>query len=145
MLVACPYRLAIATALWWQVHEVEHATEAPMRLQTNGEVTMEELACDLERIRGILICCARNRRTITYSDLRKKIGGAPRGPWDELDAIAEYEKAHDRPDLTLVVVRKDSGLPSVYKDEALDPNDREGVKKYKSDLEGLFGEWDKAR
>ena len=106
---------------------------------------MEELACDLKRIREILICCAQNRRTITYGDLRKKIGGPPRGPWDELDAIAEYDKAHDRPDLTLVVVRKDSGLPSVYKGKPLDPNDRESVEKYKSDLEDIFREWDKAR
>ena len=146
MLVACPYALAIATALRRPVHGVEHATEAPVRLQINGEVTMEELSDDLKRIREVLVCCAQNRRTITYGDLADKIGsGRPQqGPWkDDLDAIKRYEEAHSRPDVTLVVVEKNSGLPSIYKCEKLKRSDRKRVKEYKNDLERLFEEWGK--
>ena len=144
MLVACPYAPAIATALRRPVHEVEHATEAPMRLQTNGEVTMEELSGDLKQIRDVLIRCAQDGHTITYEDLGNEIGRPPQGPWkDDLDAIKRYEEAHSRPDVTLVVVEKKSGLPSIYKDEALKRSDRERVEEYENDRERLFKEWGK--
>lgn len=146
MLVACSYAPAIATALRRPVHEVEHATEAPMRLQTNGEVTMEELSDDLKQIRDVLIRCAQDGHTITYTDLADKIGSGrrPQGPWkDDLDAIKRYEEAHSRPDVTLVAVEKNSGLPSIYKDEALKRSDRERVEEYENDRERLFEEWGK--
>ena len=144
MLVACPYAPAIATALRRPVHEVEHATEAPMRLQTNGEVTMEELSGNLKQIRDVLIRCAQDGHTITYEDLGNEIGRPPQGPWkDDLDAIKRYEEAHSRPDVTLVVVEKNSGLPSIYKDEALKRSDRERVEEYENDRERLFKEWGK--
>ena len=108
---------------------------------------MEELSRVQKQIRDVLIRCAQDGHTITYSDLGDEIRKPTRWRhWkDNLDAIAEYEKTHDRPDLTLVVVQKSSGLPSVYKGEDLESNDREGVEEYKSDLEGVFREWDKAR
>ena len=146
MLAACPCALAIATALRRPVHEVEHATEAPMRLQINGEVTMAELSDDLKRIREVLICCAQNRRTITYGDLADKFGSGrrPQGPWkDDLDAIKRYEEANSRPDVTLVVVEKNSGLPSIYKGKALKRSDRERIEEYENDRKRLFKEWGK--
>ena len=106
---------------------------------------MEELSSVQKQIRDVLIRCAQDGHTITYPDLGDEIGRPQQGPWkDDLDAIKRYEEAHSRPDVTLVVVQKGSKLPSVYKGKPLDPNDREGVKKYESDLEGVFREWNKA-
>lgn len=68
----------------------------------------------IEKTRSILEGCARNRRTITYEELGEQIGRQARGPWPELDAIAEEDKANGRPDLSLLVVRKDDGLPGKF-------------------------------
>ena len=60
-----------------------------------------------------------------------------------MDAIKCYEKAHNRLDVTLVVVRKNIGLPKIYKGKPLKLSDRERVREYKNDRERLFEEWSK--
>ena len=106
---------------------------------------MEVLSHDQERIREILIRCAKNRTTTCLSDVGREIGRPPQGPWkDDLDAIKRYEEAHSRPDVTLVVVEKKRRLPSIYKGKPLKRSDRERVKEYEDDRERLFEEWAKA-
>ena len=103
---------------------------------------MEVLSYDQERIRKILIRCAKNRTTTYLRDVGREIGRPQQGPWkDDLDAIKCYEEAHSRPDVTLVVVDKKSGLPSIYKGKALKRSDHERVKEYEDDRERLFEEW----
>ena len=43
----------------------------------------------------------------------------------------------------LVVVEKNSGLPSIYKDKALKRSDREPVEEYENDRKRFFEEWGK--
>lgn len=115
-----------------------------MRLQANGEVTMKELSYNQKRIREILIRCAKNRTTTYLSDVGREIGRAQQGPWKkDLDAIKCYEKAHNRPDVTLVVLRKNIELPKIYKGKPLKWSDHERVREYENDREHLFEEWSK--
>jgi hypothetical protein len=51
-------------------------------------------------------------KKIYYGELGAKTNSGPRGPSKEvLDCIAEEEKAAGRPDITVILVRRDSGYP----------------------------------
>ena len=127
------------------VDEVKHASEAPVHLRANGEVTMKELSYHQNRIREILIRCAKKRTTTCLSEVGREIGRQQQGPWKkDLDAIKYYEKAHNRSDVTLVVVRKNIGLPKIYKGKPLKRGDHGRVREYENDRERLFEEWAKA-
>jgi hypothetical protein len=60
----------------------------------------------------VLTAKARQRDRITYGELGSEVGIPPNGPWKKvLDEIADDETAAGRPDITVLVVRKSSGLP----------------------------------
>ncbi len=93
-------------------------------------------------IRDILVECARKRATITYSELGEKVGRPAQGPWrDDLDPICQEEQKAGRPDVTLVVVKKNKSYPTIYMGEILDPNDKEIMSSYRKDLEFVWDFW----
>ena len=67
-----------------------------------------------ELIRAELLKCARAKpiEILSYSDFGKRVQIIPRGPGKALlDLIAREENDHQRPDITVLLVRKDSGYP----------------------------------
>lgn len=96
-----------------------------------------------EKIRSILEDCARKRRTITYSVLGELIGKQEiqgSHSWPELDAIDEEDKANGRPDLSLLVVRKDDGLPGKFDGRYIKKEEwnDELIAQYREDLERVY-------
>jgi hypothetical protein len=56
--------------------------------------------------------CARQRQTIFYGELGQKVDVPPRGPWKPvLDDIAREETANGRPDVTFLIINKQTGFP----------------------------------
>ena len=65
-----------------------------------------------EAIRAELQNLARQGQTIYFSELGKKFGIPRQGPWRPvLDEISREEIAKGLPDLTFLVIAKNSGLP----------------------------------
>ena len=61
-----------------------------------------------------LVMRATTRRTVTYGELDNDIGyGAPNLMGDQLRRIAAYCRAYQLPDLTVLVVNQDTGVPGV--------------------------------
>jgi hypothetical protein len=55
---------------------------------------------------------AKSGRTIFYGELGEEVGIPSRGPWKPiLDEIAREEMARGRPDITFLVINKQTGLP----------------------------------
>ena len=94
----------------------------------------------IEEIRSILEGRARNRRTITYGELGEQIcRPGIQGPWPELDAIAEEDKANGRPDLSLVVVYKYIELPGKFNGISIKTEwNHELIAQYREDLERVY-------
>jgi hypothetical protein len=64
------------------------------------------------QIRAEILRCAVAGKTIYYSDLGRVLGIPAKGPWKPiLDLIGEEERAKGMPDLTYLVVSKETGLP----------------------------------
>lgn len=107
---------------------------------------MKQLTNIQRIIRDFLIYCARRESTITYGELGDNVGRTARGPWTaDLCAITDYEVACGRPDLTLVVVSKETGLPTRYQGKRFDRKDENMAALYRKDLGGLFEFWSKRR
>jgi hypothetical protein len=59
-----------------------------------------------------LLRCAQQGRTIFYGDLGEQVGIPARGPWKAiLDEIAREETAAGRPDISFLVISRQTGLP----------------------------------
>ena len=107
---------------------------------------MKQLTNIQRIIRDFLIYCARRENTITYGELGDNVGRTARGPWTaDLCAIRDYEVVCDRPDLTLVVVSKETGFPTRYQGKRFDRKDENTAALYRKDLGGLFEFWSKRR
>ena len=64
------------------------------------------------RIVAVLSRCARQRRTIFYGELGSEVDVPARGPWKAVhDEIAREETANGRPDITFLVINKQTGFP----------------------------------
>ena len=73
---------------------------------------MPALTPQLETVRTKLLGVARRRETVTYSDVGRWVGMAPRPVGAKLlDPINRYEYEHDRPLLSAVVVKVMTGKP----------------------------------
>jgi hypothetical protein len=60
----------------------------------------------------VLKRCAREKRTIFYGELGKEVDIPSRGPWKPiLDDIAREETGNGRPDITFLVINKQTGFP----------------------------------
>lgn len=67
---------------------------------------------DIIRHELVKLARANPLSTECYSIFGKRSGTGPRGPSKEvLDLIADEEKAAGRPDITVLLVRKDTGYP----------------------------------
>jgi hypothetical protein len=65
-----------------------------------------------EAIREELKRVAKAGRTITYSELGRRVGIPPMGPWKPiLDTISKEQSARRCPDITFVVINQRTGLP----------------------------------
>lgn len=66
----------------------------------------------MDAIRARLLQLAREGRTIFYGELGAAVGIPARGPWKPvLDEIARLETTDRRPDITFLVINKQTGLP----------------------------------
>lgn len=66
-----------------------------------------------DAIRAAIVKRAKQRATMTYTELGAEVGIPPTGPWKGvLDHLAREEVAAGRHDLTYLVVSKTTGLPS---------------------------------
>jgi len=109
--------------------------------------------------RPILIQIARDRSTITYGELMQRMDGCPGRGYigDVLEKIAEIERVAERPKLTAVVIRSDTGMvgggffglqgtpsnllrtsPEEYQDSQLSVADQ---RYWEQELEGLYLYW----
>ena len=98
---------------------------------------------EMGKIRSILEGCARKRRTITYGELGELIGRPdPQGSWPELDAICDedFKARPRRPDLSLLVVYKDIGLPGKFRGKSREREDwtNELVAEYRKDRAAVY-------
>ena len=60
----------------------------------------------------VLLRRAQQGSTIFYGELGKEVGIPARGPWKAiLDEIAREETAAGRPDITFLVINRQTGLP----------------------------------
>jgi hypothetical protein len=65
-----------------------------------------------DAILEVLLECAQQGQTIFYGDLGIKVGVPTRGPWKPiLDEIAREETTSGRPDITFLVINRQTGLP----------------------------------
>jgi hypothetical protein len=71
-------------------------------------MTRSERAC---QIWAVLAWAARNRQTITYSQLESITGAHRAGLGQLLEPIQSYCLINDLPPLTVLVVQQESGLP----------------------------------
>ena len=64
----------------------------------------------------VLIACAENRQIIRYSQLADSVGLTNIGPGigAYLKRIYAYTERNSLPDLTVLAVNKETGLPTVY-------------------------------
>ena len=61
---------------------------------------------------AVLSQCARQGQTIFYGELGQRVDVPVRGPWKPvLDDIARDETANGRPDITFLVINKQTGFP----------------------------------
>jgi hypothetical protein len=99
----------------------------------------------IERCRDKLIEVARNRETITYGALAAYLGlGRPNTDWRVwFTTIDRREIGEGRPDLTLVVVRKDTKLGRLGTPENLIPVTAENVGEYRRKLAEVYECWGK--
>lgn len=72
---------------------------------------------------------ARNGQTITYGELAREVGGTAQNISDRvLHEIAGYCSARNLPDLSAIVVRRDTGMPGYTSD----------AKRHRERLRGVF-------
>ncbi len=64
-----------------------------------------------EAIRQELLRCARAGETIFYSELGNRVGIPPQGPWKPILDVISRETAAGDPDITFLVINKQTGLP----------------------------------
>ncbi len=90
-------------------------------------------------IRALLLDRARAGETIFYSDLGRQVGIPSRGPWKPiLDDIAREEISSGRPDITFLVINKQTGLPGQIEFEPAKPPTLEQRKVADRVLQDVF-------
>jgi hypothetical protein len=83
--------------------------------------------------------CARQRRTIFYGELGQQVDVPARGPWKAvLDEIAREETANGRPDITFLVINKQTGFPGQIGFKPAKPPTREQRKIADDAIEKAF-------
>jgi hypothetical protein len=91
------------------------------------------------RIRIELLKQAFKRETIFYSDLAPLAGMPAQGPWKPiLDEIAREETSQGRPDITYLVINKQSGLPGQIGFEPAKPPTPDQQKLAQSEIKKIF-------
>jgi hypothetical protein len=82
---------------------------------------------------------ARQRKTIFYRDLGQQVDIPARGPWKPiLDEIAREETASGRPDITFLVINKQTGFPGQIGFKPAKPPTREQRQIADSTIANVF-------
>jgi len=83
--------------------------------------------------------CANQGKTIFYGDLGQKVDVPARGPWKAiLDEIARDEISRGRPDITFLVINKQTGFPGQIAFRPAKPPTREQRKIADDQIEKIF-------
>ena len=98
-----------------------------------------------EAIRGELLRCARDGRTLFYGELGRLVGIPPRGPWKPiLDEIAREERGKGLSDITFLVSSKSTGFPGQIGFEPAHPPTAEQRRKADEVLKSVFAKYRQA-
>jgi hypothetical protein len=99
-------------------------------------------------VRDVLIHCAKVGKTITFSEVEKKLGEEV-GAWKNvLDSIHEDCAAKGWPDLTAIVIYNATGYPAFLNDGAedkrskrFDPNNLRQRERWEKEVARVFSWW----
>ena len=95
---------------------------------------------------AVLVRCARSRRTIHYGELGGEVDVPSRGPWKPiLDDIAREETSSGRPDITFLVINKQTGFPGQIGFKPAKPPTREQRKIADDEIEKVFAHFRTSR
>jgi len=92
-----------------------------------------------EAIRAELIRRAKQTCTIYYSELGELVGIPAQGPWKPvLDEIGREERSNGRPDITFLVINKQTGLPGQIGFKPAKPPTLEQRRTADSEIQSVF-------
>lgn len=95
-----------------------------------------------DAIRSELIRLAENGKTIFYGELGSVVGIPVRGPWKPiLDQIGREETARGLPDITFLVINKQTGLPGQIGFKPAKPPTADQRKTADETLAAVFGHY----
>jgi hypothetical protein len=99
-------------------------------------------------VRTILEARARDGRTITFSDLEKRLGTPVSGWKAILDPISQDCRSQGEPDLTCIVVYAATGYPPFLNDgigdkraQPFNPNNLKQIEQWQAAVTKLFDWW----
>jgi hypothetical protein len=115
----------------------------------DGPTREMKMAPDIDltsRVRDVLKNCARERKTITFGEVEKRVGEKI-AAWNKvLDPIYEDCRTRGHPDLTAIVIYRETGYPPFFSDggEArsrhFNPNNLRQVERWQKEVSRVF-EW----
>ena len=91
-----------------------------------------------ESLRETLVEFARAKKRISYVELARKLGRDAQGPWPELDALSAAEIEAGRPDLTLIVIQRETGYPTRFRGHDFNTRNLDDLSEYGKALKAVF-------
>jgi hypothetical protein len=103
----------------------------------------------IPRVRAVLADSARAGKTITFGDIERRVGEKIPA-WNKvLDPIYEDCRAQGHPDLTAIIIYKETGYPPFFSDggearsKRFNPNNLRQVGRWQEEVARVFS-WSKA-
>ena len=101
----------------------------------------------IPRVRAVLEDSARVGKTITFGEIERKIG-VKIGAWNKvLDPIYEDCRTQGHPDLTAIIIYKETGYPPFFSDggearsKRFNPNNLRQVGRWQEEVARVFSTW----
>jgi hypothetical protein len=128
----------------WKSHgcEEKRAKKREVNMPTDTDL--------VSRVRAILEVSATERKTITFGEIERRVGEKI-AAWNKvLDPIYDDCMAQGRPDLTAIVIYKETGYPPFFSDggearsKRFNPNSLRQVDRWQQEVSRVF-EWCKKK
>jgi hypothetical protein len=100
----------------------------------------------ISRGRAVLEDSARVGKTITFGEIERRVG-VKVGAWNKVDPIYEDCRTQGHPDLTAIIIYKETGYPPFYSDggeaqsKRFNPNDLRQVGRWQDEVARVFLIW----
>ena len=98
----------------------------------------------VSRVRDVLEDSAKAGKTITFGEIERQVG-VKIAPWNKvLDPIYDDCMAQGHPDLTVIVIYKDTGYPPFFSDgggarsKRFNPNNLRQVERWQKEVARVF-------